>query len=419
MGQLLKEGEHPILLCAGLKKALEYMLDKIKKHTVDIHTLRKEKHKTEEEIVREVIKQGIGTKMSRYLIDLESIAIKAINIVKTKENNKIQYDIKNNVLIEKVPGGQVEETQVYDGIVIQKDVVDSSMRRRIENAKVLLINYALEYRKGENQMHKEMHSSDVFTRALEVEEQQIEKMVEYIVQQKPAVVVSEKGICDHAIALLKKHKIVGIRRVKKSDMQRIALATGAQIVSRAEDVSARHIGHAGVFDIEVINDEEYCKFVQCTAPKACTVMIRGPSKDIINELERNLQDALCIARNVYTNTGLVYGAGAIEMTLAHELEKAQDITRVEKKVYSGVAKALEAIPVVLVTMSRPTCGLKKVLELRAYHSQGKHTYGIDGKIGEVRECEIYESVKVKEQCIKSAIEGAIVILRVDGIVRQE
>jgi len=417
--ELLREGMHPTVICSGLKKALEYILERIKKYSVEIGSLKKEKNKTEEQIIREVVRQGVGTKLSKFLIDLENIAISGITLIKTKENGKTVCDIKNNIKIEKIPGGRVEDTEILDGVAVQKDVLDLGMKRRIEGAKVLLIDFPLEYRKGENHMHIEMHKSEVFSRALEVEEEQVEKMVKMIAQAKPSVVVSEKGMCDHAIYLLKKSGISAIRRIKKSENQRISLATGAQIVSRPEDVSAKKLGSAGLFEVVRIGDEEYAKFVKCAAPKACTVILRGPSKDILNELERNLVDAFSVAKNLHSSSLLVRGAGCVEMAISHDLASAQNLTPKEAKIFSAVARALQIIPSTLIANSGTTCSLRKLLELRAHHAQGRNTYGVDGETGQIEPTGILESALVKEQSFKSAIEGSIIILRVDGIVKQE
>ncbi|OAG29000.1 T-complex protein 1 subunit gamma [Nematocida displodere] len=416
---LLKDGVHPIVICAALKKALDYCLDKMKKYTVDLATLKKEKGKTEEAVIKTIIRQSIGTKMSRHLMDLEEIALKAINTIRTKKYGRTLYDIKNNVRIEKVPGGRLEETAIFDGIILQKELLDPSMKKRIDNAKILLIDFPLEYRKGENQMNIEMHNSEIFGRALEVEEEQVQKMAMLIVAAEPSVVVSEKGISDSAIAVFKKHGIAAIRRVKKSDNQRLALATDAQIVSRPEDVCARYLGTAGLFEVARIGEDDFCKFIKCASPKACTVLLRGQSKDILNELERNLYDALSAGRNIYTTPGLVYGAGSIEMALAKELEAATGLTPHESAVFQAVAQALQTIPGILITNSGNSAhALKKIIELRSCHTQGKSTYGVDGESGEIVPTEVIESVLVKEQSLKSAIEGSIIILRVDGIVKQ-
>ncbi|KAI5179657.1 T-complex protein 1 subunit gamma [Nematocida sp. AWRm80] len=419
MSDLLKEGIHPIIICNSLKKAQEYLLDRLKKHSLDLNALKKAKNLSEEQVIIEIIQKSMNTKISKHLINLEEIALKAITTIGIKENNKVSYDIKNNIRIEKIPGGKLSDSAVLDGIIVQKEVLDIAMNKKIDNAKVLLIDFPLEYRKGENQMHIEMHTSDSFTRALEIEEEQIKKMVDQIIAVKPSVLVSEKGISDYAISLLKKQNITAIRRVKKSENQRISLATGAQIVSIPESILPKALGTAGLFECSRIGDEFYCQFLKCKAPKACTILLRGQSKDILNELERNIYDALYVTRNAYTTSSFVRGAGAIEMALSQDLSQLNASSEKEKKVYLALSSALQSIPSILINNSGNTQSLTKLLELKAQHTQGNTTYGIDGNTGEVQPSQVLESILVKEQTIKSAIEGSILILRVDSIVRQE
>ncbi|KAI5192172.1 T-complex protein 1 subunit gamma [Nematocida sp. AWRm77] len=418
MAHLLKEGMHPVVMCSALKKALEYMLERMKKHQVDLSTVRKEKGTTEEQVVKDIIRQSVGTKMSKHLLGLEALAYTAVCTIKAKDGGKVHYDIKNNVKVEKIPGGRIEESAVLDGVIVQKGVLDPATKKRVENAKVLLIDFPLEYRKSENQMHIEMHTQEVYGRTLEIEEEQVEKMAKCLIEAGPSVIVSEKGISDHAISLFKRSGIAAIRRVKKSENQRIALATGAQIVSRAEDAGPKVLGTAGVFDTVHIGEEEYSRFIKCADPKACSVVLRGPSKDILNELERNLHDALHVARNVQMSSGLVHGGGAIEMALAQELEQAQHLAPHEKKVFFGVSQALQSIAGILISNSGNTHPFQKLMELKALHAQGKHTQGVDGNTGEIGLSSVLESVFVKEQSLKLAIEGSIIILRVDGVVKQ-
>lgn len=413
------EGMHPISICFGLKKALDFLLEKLKKHSLDISAVKKERGTTQEEAEKQIIRESMGTKMSKYLIDLAEISHRAVQVVRVKEGGRTTHSIRTRIKVEKVPGGRTEETELLEGVLLQKDVLDTSMPQTLTNPKILLIDFPLEYRKGENQMHIEMHSSETFSRALEVEEQQIEKMVAAIAAVSPSLLISEKGVSDHAISLLSSRGVSAIRRVKKSDNQRISLATGAKIVSRPEDLSSRSLGVAGIFERISIGDSEYCRISQCAAPKACTVLLRGPSKDVLNDLERALHTGFSAARNLSQSPLLVPGGGAIEMALAAELERAEGISPDERRVFKCVSAALQCIPGALVSNSgNPSHSIKKLIELRHRHAHNPSRSGVDGNTGEVCDARIYESVLVKEQMLKSAIEGAVLVLRVDGVVRQ-
>jgi T-complex protein 1 subunit gamma len=214
--------------------------------------------------------------------------------------------------------------------------------------------------------------------------------------------------------------ITAIRRVRKTDNNRIARATGATIVNRVEDLKETDVGtKCGLFEIKKIGDEYFTYLVKCQDPKACTILLRGPSKDIINEIERNLQDAMCVARNVMQEPHLCPGGGATEMALSVLLaEKGKAIEGVEQWPYRALAEAFEVIPRTLVQ----NCGgnaIRTLTQLKAKHAMGDHTWGIDGTNGktvDMQEYGVWEPYAVKAQTVKTAIESACLLLRVDDIV---
>ncbi len=256
---------------------------------------------------------------------------------------------------------------------------------------------------------------------LQQEEQQIRDMCEMIVALKPDVVISEKGISDLAQHYLTKANISAIRRVRKSDNNRIARAVGATIVNRLEDMKESDVGTgAGLFSIEKIGDEYFTFVTNCKNPKACTILLRGASKDILNELERNIHDALGVARNLFFYPKLCPGGGATEMAVSVRLDaSSKSIEGVSKWPFKSVASALEIIPRTLVQ----NCGgdaIRLLTDLRAKHAAGNaSTWGIDGlqgKIVDMNEYGVWEPAVIKSQTIKTAIESACMILRVDDIV---
>lgn len=225
---------------------------------------------------------------------------------------------------------------------------------------------------------------------------------------------------DLAQHFLLKENITCIRRVRKSDNNRIARATGATIVNRVEDLREADIGtKCGLFHIEKLGDEYFTFLEQCKDPKACTILLRGPSKDILNEIDRNLADAMAVARNVVFNPALSPGGGATEMAVAYGLsEFAREMEGVEAGPIQAVADAMEVIPRTLIQ----NCGgnaIKVLTTLRAKHANGEHSYGVDGESGkvvEMKEYGLYESAAVKIQTLKTAIESASLLLRVDDVV---
>nr|CAG8434155.1 9146_t:CDS:2 [Entrophospora candida] len=410
----LERNVHPIVIISAFKKALEDAINIIgeisKPVDIDNH----------EEMLK-LIKSSIGTKFASRWSDLMcKLALDAVRVVAMEENGKREVDIKRYARIEKVPGDEIEDSKVLDGVMINKDVTHSNMRRRIENPRIVLLDCPLEYKKGESQTNAEIMDENHWNRLLVIEEEQIKEMCEKIIAVKPDLVFTEKGVSDLAQHYLMKANISAIRRVRKTDNNRISRAVGANIVNRLDDLKDEDVGvNCGLFNIEKIGDEYFTYLTNCKNPKACTILIRGPSKDILNEIDRNLQDAMNVARNVFFNPCLAPGGGATEMAISVKLsENSKTLEGVEQWPYKAVAEAMEVIPRTLVQ----NCGgnaMKILTQLRAKHATGNHSWGIDGESGKVvdmHEYGIWEPNAVKVQTIKTAIESACLLLRVDDIV---
>ncbi|KAI8647117.1 T-complex protein 1 subunit gamma [Parasitella parasitica] len=407
---------HPIVIISAFKKALEDALQIVEdiSNPVDVNN-------TDEMMA--LIKSSIGTKFVSTWSDLMcKLALDAVRCVAIEEEGtgKTEVDIKRYARVEKIPGGEIEQSQVLDGIILNKDVTHPKMRRRIENPRVILLDCPLEYKKGESQTNIEISKEADWNRILQIEEEQVKAMCDKIISLKPDLVFTEKGVSDLAQHYFVKANITAIRRVRKTDNNRIARAVGATIVNRVDDLRETDVGtKCGLFNIDKIGDEYFTFLTKCEDPKACSVILRGPSRDIINEVERNLQDAMCVARNVFFSAKLAPGGGATEMAVSVKLEeKAKLVDGVEQWPYRAVAEAMEVIPRTLVQ----NCGgnaIKTLTQLRAKHAAGEHSFGIDGEAGKVvdmKDYGIWEPTAVKVQTIKTAIESACLLLRVDDIV---
>jgi T-complex protein 1 subunit gamma len=294
------------------------------------------------------------------------------------------------------------------------------MRRRIENPRILLIDSSIEYAKGESQTNIEMSNTTDFESYLRKEEEYVKHLCDMIIALKPDVVVSEKGISDLAIHFLQKANISAIRRLRKTDNMRIARAAGAIVVNRLEEATEHDIGTgAALFEVKKIADEYFTYITGCKDPKACTILLRGASKDILNEVERNLQDTMQVTRNILVDPRMVPGGGAIEIAVAHGLnEKAKAIQDVSQWPYRAIAKALEIIPRTLIQ----NCGgntIRTLTHIRAKHGEGLHTFGVNGETGDIVDMNVlgvWEPLSVKTQIIKTAVETSILLLRIDDIV---
>jgi T-complex protein 1 subunit gamma len=357
-----------------------------------------------------LISSSIGTKfVSRWSELMCSLALKAVRTVSHEAGGgKMEVDIKRYARVEKVPGGEIEDSRVLDGVMLNKDITHPKMRRRIENPRVILLDCPLEYKKGESQTNIEISKEEDWNRILQIEEEQVKHMCDAILALKPDLVITEKGVSDLAQHYLLKGNVTALRRVRKTDNNRIARATGATIVNRVDDIQESDVGtQCGLFEIEKIGDEYFTFLTKCKNPKACTILLRGPSKDILNEIDRNLADAMAVARNVMFHPRLSPGGGATEMAVSVRLaQMAKSIEGVQQWPYKAVAEALEVIPRTLI-QNAGASPVRVLTALRAKHSEGLSTWGIDGDKGTLVDMDqygVWEPEAVKLQSIKTAVE---------------
>lgn len=407
---------HPVVIISAFKQALADALLVIEEISIPVDT-------SNDKEMLALIKSSIGTKfVSRWSEQMCHLALDAVRTVAKDDGvgGHREVDIKRYARVEKIPGGEIEESVVLDGVMLNKDITHPKMRRRIENPRIILLDCPLEYKKGESQTNIEITKEEDWNRILQIEEEQVKELTDKIIELKPDLVLTEKGVSDLAQHYLVKANITALRRVRKTDNNRIARATGATIVNRIEDLNEADVGtQCGLFNIEKIGDEYFTFLTKCKNPKACTILLRGPSKDVLNEVERNLQDAMCVARNIMFTPRLAPGGGATEMAVSVKLsEKAKQLKGVEQWPYRAVADAMEVIPRTLIQ----NCGgnaIKLLTQLRAAQANGEHSTGIDGENGKVVDMHsygIWEPVAVKTNTIKVAIEASCLLLRVDDIV---
>ncbi|XP_068207270.1 T-complex protein 1 subunit gamma-like [Palaemon carinicauda] len=413
--QFLQHKMHPVIIIQAYRQALEDAICTLEDQLsipIDLEC---------EEKMVDVIKSCIGTKFMGQYADLAcAIALKAVKTITTESDGRKEIDVKKWARIEKIPGGTIEECQVLSGIMVNKDVTHQKMKRRIENPRIILLDCPLEYKKGESQTDVELTAETDFTKMLEMEEEHVKSLCADLIALRPDLIITEKGVSDLAQHFLVKAGITCLRRVKKSDNNRLSKACGAVIVNRTEELKEEDVGTgAGLFEVKKIGDEYFTFITECKDPKACTILLRGPSKDILNEVERNLQDALGVARNLVVEPKLVLGGGAVEMALSHILqEKAKSVSGVKQWPYSALGQALEVIPRTLAQ----NCGaniIRLLTNLRAKHANGETFWGVDGESGEMtdmRTIKIWEPLTVKLQVYKTTVETAVLLLRIDDIV---
>uniref|UniRef100_A0AAY4C4X3 T-complex protein 1 subunit gamma n=1 Tax=Denticeps clupeoides TaxID=299321 RepID=A0AAY4C4X3_9TELE len=411
------DGTTSVVILGGemLSVALDDMLGILKDISVPVDV-------NSREMMIKIINSTINTKaLSRWSSLACNIALDAVRTVELNENGRKEIDIKKYAKVEKIPGGIIEDSCVLKGVMVNKDVTHGRMRRLIKNPRIVLLDCSLEYKKGESQTEIEITQGEDFARILQMEEEYIQQICEDIIRLKPDLLFTEKGISDLALHYLMRANISAIRRVRKSDNNRIARACGARIASRTDELREEYVGTgAGLFEVKKIGDEYFTFITECKDPKACTILLRGASKEILAEVERNLQDAMQVCRNVLLDPHLLPGGGAVEMAVSRRLtERSRAFTGVEKWPYHAVAQALEVIPRTLIQ----NCGastIRVITSLRAKHTQeGTTTWGVNGETGNLTDMEelgIWEPLAVKAQTYKTAVETAILLLRIDEIV---
>jgi len=414
---LLEKKLHPTLIVSGYMRALDDALSMMKDIAYPVPD--------DNEAIKEIVRGAIDTKfVSRWGNLISDLAVKAANTVCTlTPDGRKEIDIKRYAKVEKIQGGDLSDCCVLDGVMVNKDITHPRMRRLIKNPRILLLDCPLEYKKGESQTNVEVTKEEDWEKLLQQEEDEIRKVCDDVIKVKPDLVITEKGVSDLAQHFLLKANISVIRRVRKTDNNRIARVSGASIQNRTEELAESCIGtRCGLFEIKKIGDEYFMFLTECQDPKACSVILRGATKDVLNEMERNLHDAFAVARNVILEPRLLPGGGATEMELSMRLkEKAKGEEGTRQWAYKAVADALEVIPRSLAH----NCGadvVRVMTDLRARHaasgSDGRN-WGIDGNKGvvaDVKELGILDTFAVKQQTLKTAVEAAAMLLRIDDII---
>lgn len=313
----LERDIHPTVIVGAYFKGLDEISTMCKTIGVEIDM------ESNEDLTK-IVNSSIGTKFaSKWGSLIVDLAVKAVRTVYRKEGDNVEIDTKRYAKVEKIPGGLLEDCRVLDGVMFNKDVCHPGMRREIKKPRVVLLDCPLEYKKGESMTNMEFTKEDDFKKALAMEEIEVKRMCDAILKVKPDIVITEKGVCDLALhELLKNGGCSVFRRLRKTDNNRVARATGATIVNRPEELQESDVGNnCALFKVNKIGDDYFSFFTECAEPNACSIILRGASKDVLNEIERNLHDAMGVARNVVINPMLAPGGGALEMEIACRLSE--------------------------------------------------------------------------------------------------
>ncbi len=418
-GELLRKAEelldqeiHPITITRGYRLAKDHALKILPEisRKVDLD---------DEETLLKIAMTAMASKggLSRNR-KIAEIALEAVKTVAKEENGRIMID-KEDIKIEKKQGGSIEDTELIKGIVIDKEAAHVAMPKLVKNAKILLINTELEVKSPETDARIEITAPEQMQAFLEQERKMLKEMAEKIIKSGANVVFCQKGIDDLVLHYLAKAKILAARRVKRSDMEKLAKATGARIVTNIDEISSEDLGSAGLVEAKKVAGEEMIFVRECKNPKSVTIFVRGGSEHIVDEAERAIIDATRAIISTLELGYVVTGGGAIEMELAKRLrEYAHQVGGREQLAIEKFAEALEIIPKTLAE-SAGMDPIDALVELRSAHEQNKVDAGVDvinAKIANMYELGVIEPLKIKTQAMKSAAEIAEMILRIDDVI---
>jgi len=409
---LIEKNVHPTVIIDGYRKAADKALETLEKIAISVKP-------TDKESLKNVAVTSMASKLvAEKREHLAEIAASAVLSVAQEVEGQYKVDI-DDIMVEKKPGESLTDTKLINGLVIDKEVVHPGMSKRAEKAKIALLDCALEVEKTEFDAKINIESPEQMEAFLQEEENMLKDMVHKIAKTGANVIICQKGIDDMAQHFLARKGMLALRRAKKSDMEKLAKATGGKVVTNLEDMTEKDLGYAELVEERKIGDDKMTFIEGCKNPRSVAILIRGGTERIVEEAERSIHDALCVARDVVQEPKIVAGGGAPELEVARAIrEYAEGLPGKEQLAVQCYAEALEIVPTTL----GENAGLDPIdilSELRARHEEGETWAGVgvhEGKVKDMKELEVFEPLSVKKQIIKSATEAASMILKIDDVI---
>ncbi len=410
--ELITKNVHPTVIVDGYRKCAVKSIELL--NNIAIKVTNNEK----EQLVK-IAKTSMQTKLvSKESDDLASIVVTAAQQVSESRNGSTKVDL-DDIKVEKKSGGSIKDTKLIKGIVLDKEVVHGGMPKRVEKAKIALINSALEIEKTEFDAKLNITSPEQMKRFLDEENTMLKTMVEKLTGTGANVVICQKGLDDIAQHYLAKANVLTVRRVKESDMTKLSRATGARVINNLDDLTSKDLGAADLVEERKVETDKWVFIEGCKNPKAVTILIRGGSQRVVDEADRSVHDALMVTKDVLEKPLIVAGGGSPEAFVSGKLrEWTNTLTGREQLAAEKFAEALEIIPLTLAE----NAGMNQIdtlAELRSKQNKGSKWAGIDARnsrIADMAKLEIFEPLSVKEQIIKSATEVASMLLRIDDVI---
>ncbi|MDX1595423.1 MAG: thermosome subunit beta [Nitrosopumilaceae archaeon] len=409
---LLNQDVHPTIIVDGYRKAAK----KAKQFLKDISENVSANDKA---ILTKIAKTSMQTKLVRKDSDtLAEIIVKSILAVSEKEGDNFEVDI-DDIKVEKKAGGSIKDSEIIQGIVLDKEIVHGSMPKKIPEAKIALLNTALEISKTETDAKINISNPQQLKTFLDEENKMLKTMVDKVIGSGANVVLCQKGIDDMAQHYLAKAGILAVRRIKESDLAKLAKATGGRIVTNLDDLFEKDLGSADLVEERKIEEDKWVFIEGCKHPKSVTLLLRGGSQRVVDEVERSVHDALMVVKDVMLNPFVVAGGGAPETYAATKLRNwSNSLEGREQLAAEKFADALESIPLTLAENAGMD-PIDTLAALRSKQQKGEKWTGIDvmkAKIASMKASDIIEPLAVKEQIVSAASEAACMILRIDDVI---
>ena len=416
--ELINKKVHPTVIVDGYRKSAEKAIELLKEVAEKIDPTNKD-----------YLKKIASTSMSSKLTannspELSQLVVNAIISILEKSNlneniQKFKIDI-DNIKVEKKAGGSIRDTKLINGIVLDKEIVHGGMPKRIENAKIVLLNCPLEIEKTEFDAKININNPEQIQEFIDEENMMLKAMVDKILAVGANVVLCQKGIDEMAQHYLAKSGILAVSRVKESDMYKLSKATGGRLITNLNDLTAIDLGHANLVEERHIETDKWVFVEECKNPKSVTILVRGGSQRVVDEVERSIHDALMSVKDVIEYPYIITGAGAPEAFVSHKLREWS--YRLDGREQLSAEKFIEALESIPLTLAE-NAGMDPIdsqVQLRAKVStSNRPKYGIDvidAKISDVSIKEIFEPLAVKEQVINAATEASSMILRIDNVI---
>jgi thermosome len=409
---LIDSKVHPTIIAKGYRMASERAVEILDSLGIQVG-------RDDIETLRNIAMTAMMSKsISGSREHMAKLAVEAIRTITEERDGNLKADL-DNIQIVKKQGGSMEDTEMIRGIIVDKEPVHSAMPKKIENAKIALVNSALEIKKTEVEAKIQITNPEQMQAFLNEEERILKQMVEQIKTVGANVVFCQKGIDDLVQHYLAKERIFAARRLKESDMEKLSKATSAKIVNKLSELEKRDLGEAALVEVKKMHDDEMTFVTGCKNPKAVSILIRGGTEHVVDEIERSLDDALNVVRVAIEDGKMAAGGGATSMELAMGLKDfAASVSGREQMAIDAYASALEVVPIALAQ----NAGLDPIdvlIDLRKAHKAGNKYAGINvftGKVVNMRKENVLEPLRVGRQAIISATDAAIMILRIDDVV---